>query len=98
MENLSRSRVDASRQRRGLPTGTGMMCDCEDIIGISASLSARRVFSTCSRWAIRSATDRFRCAMLRLAAAATAGGIAVVKMKLGAAERIASQITASAAM
>ena len=35
---------------------------------------------------------------LGVAAAATAGGIAVVKMKLGAAERMASQITASAAM
>ena len=75
-----------------------MMCDCDDIIGIPALRKARRVLSTCSRWATRSATDRFRCAMLCLAAAATAGGIAVVKMKLGAAERIASQITASAAM
>jgi hypothetical protein len=36
--------------------------------------------------------------MLCVAAAVTAGGIAVVKMKLGAAEWIASQITASAAI
>jgi hypothetical protein len=75
-----------------------MMCDCDDIIGISALRKARRVLSTCSRWAIRSATDFLRCATLRVAAAATAGGIAVVKMKLGAAERIASQTIASAAM
>jgi hypothetical protein len=36
--------------------------------------------------------------MLSLAAAATVGGMAVVKMKLGTAKRIASQITASAAI
>jgi hypothetical protein len=74
------------------------MCDCDDIIGIPPLRNARRVLSTRSWWAIRSATDFLRCAMLCAAAAATAGGIAVVKMKLGAAERIASQITASAAM
>src|ERR1700724_2246549 len=95
MENLSRSRVDASRQRRGLPTGTGMMCDCEDIIGISASLSARRVFSTCSRWAIRSATARFRSAMLRLAPGA-AGSVktdGVTLVKVGARPEFRRQIT-----
>jgi len=52
--------ADASRHRLGSPIGTGMMCDCEDITGIPTPRSARRVLSTCSRWAIRSATDRFR--------------------------------------
>src|SRR6266436_447318 len=98
MANLSKSRADASRHRPGSPTGTGMMWDWDDIIGIPALLNARRVLSTRNRWAIRSATDFLRYAMLCVAAAATAGGIAVVKIKLGAAERIASQMTASAAM
>jgi hypothetical protein len=39
-----------------------------------------------------------RCLILCVAAAATAGDIAVVKIKLGAAERIASQITWSVAI
>src|SRR4051794_10129867 len=98
MPYLSKRSVEASRHRAGSPTGTGMICDWDDIIGIPASRNARRVLSTRNRWATRSATDLFRCVTLCAAAAATAGGIAVVKIKLGAAERIASQITVSAAM
>jgi hypothetical protein len=47
-----------------------MMCDCDDIIGMPVSRNARRVLSTCSRWAIRSVTNLFRCTTLRVAAAA----------------------------
>src|SRR5436305_15064360 len=81
MPKSSNSSVDALRHNAGSPTGTGMICECDAIIGIPASRNARRVLSICSRWAIRSATDLFRCAMLCVAAAAIAGGIAVVKMK-----------------
>src|SRR5271165_3597332 len=98
MANLSRSKAEARPHRPGSPMGTGMMCDCDDIIGIPAERSASRVFSTHNPWAIRSPTDLLRYATLLVAAAATGGGIAVVKIKLEAAERIASQMTASAAI
>ena len=76
--------------------GTGIMCDCDGIIGIPAELSASRVFST--RVGHPSPADLLKYATLLVAAAATGGGIAVVKIKLEAADRIASQITASAAI
>src|SRR5215470_9958437 len=98
MANFSRRSADASRQRLGSPMRTGIMCDCDDIIGIPACRNARRVLWTCSQWAARSAAEFFRCRILSVAAAAIGGGIAVVKIKLDAAERIASQITASDAM
>jgi hypothetical protein len=35
MVKFSRRSVAACQQRRGSPTGTGMMCDRDDIIGIA---------------------------------------------------------------
>ena len=65
-----RSRMlEASRQRAESPTGTGMICDCDDIIGMPALRKARRVLSTCNRWA-----NSFRDRSLQMGDALCGGG------------------------
>ena len=66
--------------------------------GRPARASAAFVVATCRAWAARSVPERLRCRTEAVAAAATGGGRAVVKMKPGAWLRTASTTAAEAAM
>ncbi len=78
------------RHLTGSPIITGMMWLSLAMCGMPARSSAARTLATCRRWRSRSMLDAFKCWIEAVAAAAIAGGSAVVKMKPEAKERMKS--------
>ena len=88
----------ARLQRSASPTITGTMCVSLGSSGSPAAASARLVVATLRCCASRSACDPLRWRIEVTAAAAIAGGSAVVKMNPGAYERTVSTMARLAAM
>src|SRR5260221_3003423 len=74
----------ACLQRSALPTRSGTIWVSDGMTGRPAAVSAALVWVTARCCASRSAEDAFRWRIEVTAAAAMAGGSAVVKMKPGA--------------